>query len=261
MQSQNCSRARAKSFRSREFSNVIFYWRRLKIGCIKILPALHRAGLSYIPTVQQLLKKILAILAALVVLFAVICIGFIAGRWIKPTSSQHFMSTTTVVKQVQTLSELVTVKYVMEKVVVLQDTKWYGENRVLLLAHGVVKAGIDLKDISPGDVMISGKKINIHLPPPQITDAYLDDKLTQVIDHTTGLLRTYDKDLEQIARQNAVDDIQRAARNSGILKDADERAKLELALFLHQAGFEQVEFDNQSPVPVFTNEGALKLDN
>ena len=62
-------------------------------------------------------------------------------------------------EQVQTLSDLVTVKYVLEKVVILEDAKWYGENRVLLLAHGIVKAGIDLKRITPDDVTISGKTI------------------------------------------------------------------------------------------------------
>ncbi len=67
-------------------------------------------------------------------------------------------NTATVVEQVQTLSDLVTVKYVLEKVVILEDAKWYGENRVLLLAHGIVKAGIDLKRITPDDVTISGKK-------------------------------------------------------------------------------------------------------
>jgi hypothetical protein len=48
-------------------------------------------------------------------------------------------------------------------------------NRVLLLAHGIVKAGIDLQRSTPADVTISDKKISIKLPPPQITDAYLDD--------------------------------------------------------------------------------------
>jgi len=143
---------------------------------------------------------------------------------------------------VQTLSDLVTVKYVMEKVVILEDAKWYGESRVLLLAHGIVKAGIDLKRITADDVTISGKSISIKLPPPQVTDAYLDDKQSQVIDHETGLLRVFDKDLEQTARENAVDDICRAARNAGILNDADQRARLELELFLREAGFEQVEF-------------------
>jgi hypothetical protein len=87
----------------------------------------------------------------------------------------------------------------------LEDVNWYGENRVLLLAHGMVKAGMDLKRLTPEDVKISGKTISLRLPMPQITDAYLDDKASQVIDHSTGLLRAFDKDLEQTARQNAVE--------------------------------------------------------
>jgi hypothetical protein len=150
--------------------------------------------------------------------------------------------TTSVVHEVQSLSELVTVRYVMDKVVVLEDVKWYGENRVLLLAHGVVKAGIDLKRLEPGDVAISGKKICLRLPPPSITDAYLDDQASQVIDRSTGLLRAFDKDLEQTARQNAVDDITRAARKDGILDEAEKRGRTELENFFKHAGFEAVEF-------------------
>ena len=71
-------------------------------------------------------------------------------------------------------------------------------------------------------------------------DAYLDDKASQVIDHTTGMLRAFDKDLEQTARQNAVDDIARAARNAGILDEATRRARAELQIFFKRAGFETV---------------------
>ncbi|MGO9479552.1 MAG: DUF4230 domain-containing protein, partial [Limisphaerales bacterium] len=181
-------------------------------------------------------------MALVLVIFAGgVWLGFTVPRWLKLGSGLHMGNTATVIEQVQTLSDLVTVKYVLEKVVILEDVKWYGENRVLLLAHGVVKAGIDLKRITAGDVTISGKKISLRLPPPQITDAYLDDPKSQVIDHATGLLRAFDKDLEQTARQNAVDDIRRAARTDGILDEADKRARLELELFLRQAGFEQVE--------------------
>ena len=63
-----------------------------------------------------------------------------------------------------------------------------------------------------------------------------------MIDHATGLLCAFDKDLEQTARANAVDDIRRAARMDRILDEADKRARLELELFLRQAGFEQVQF-------------------
>jgi hypothetical protein len=203
--------------------------------------ALLWGKISYIPAMRELKRVFLA--AFVLIIFAGgIWLGFTVPRWMKLGSGLHMENTATVVEQVQTLSDLVTVKYVLEKVVILEDVKWYGENRVLLLAHGIVKAGIDLKRVTPDDVTISGKTIRLRLPPPQIMDAYLDDKNSQVIDRATGLLRAFDKDLEQTARANAVDDIRRAARADGILEEADKRARLELELFLRQAGFEQVEF-------------------
>jgi hypothetical protein len=184
-----------------------------------------------------------------------------AGGWIgfkltrlAANSKLHEENTATVIRQVQTLADLVTVKYVVEKVVILdappQSTLGQfvqGDNRVLMLAHGIVKAGIDLKNLQPGDLQISGKKISVHLPPPEITDAYLDDTQTKVIDWKQGFLRSFDKDLEQTARQMAVDDIRRAARTDGILDEATQRAELQLAEFFHQAGFERVEFSGKSP--------------
>jgi len=181
-------------------------------------------------------------LTAIVMLVLAAYLTFTTARWLNHASGLRFWNTTSVVHEVQSLSDLVTVKYVMDKVVVLEDVKWYGENRVLFLAQGVVKAGIDLKRLKPENVSISGKKITLKLPPTEITDAYLDDTASQVIDHTTGLLRTFDKDLEQTARQNAVDDIARAARRAGILDEADKRGREELQNFFKRAGFDTVEF-------------------
>jgi division protein CdvB (Snf7/Vps24/ESCRT-III family) len=130
----------------------------------------------------------------------------------------------------------------------LSDTQWYkefikgiGENRVLMIAHGVVKAGIDLREIKQEDIIVTDRKIIIKLPPSRVTDAYLDDKLTKVVEYKTGLLRSFDKNLEQDARQQAVLDINRAAREAGILKDADERAKSQLKDLFTKMGYE-VEF-------------------
>jgi hypothetical protein len=188
------------------------------------------------------LRNFFWMLTSTALLVMAVYLTFTVAQWAKRGAGLHLWDTASVVHEVQPLAELVTVKYVMDKVVVLEDVKWYGENRVLLLAHGVVKAGIDLKRLAPDDVKISGKKISLRLPVPQITDAYLDDKASQVIDHSTGLLRAFDKDLEQTARQNAVDDIARAARRGGILDDADKRARTEVETFLKRAGFETVEF-------------------
>jgi hypothetical protein len=184
----------------------------------------------------------------LVILFGLgIFCGVKLSRWFG--SSARTFNTVAILQQVKTLSELVTVQYVIEKVELLEVPSEHligqiigSENRVLLLAHGTVKAGIDLAKIKPEDLQVSGKSITFNLPRAQITDAYLDEKLTKVIDRKTGLLAPPDKDLEQTVRQIAVDDIRRAARAGGILRDADERARTQLKTLLLQLGFEKVSF-------------------
>jgi hypothetical protein len=185
---------------------------------------------------------VLAILAGALLIFVVIL-----PKLIRLATGPKIAPSPIMLQEVQTLSQLVTVKYVVEKVVLLEDvSKWYelslGESSVLMVAHGVVKAGVDLKELKPGDIETSGKTVIIKLPPSRITDCYLDDKLTQIIERKTGLLRKFDKDLEQNARKQAVDDINRAARNDGILKDADERAKTQLTTLFQQMGYQEVKF-------------------
>ena len=185
----------------------------------------------------------------LIIVGLVLAIGmgvalFIALLFVRPPATGaplKIQSTATLVQQVQTLSELVTVKYVLEKVVILDDIKWYGENRVLLDAHGIIKAGVDLQEIKPEDVGVEDKKILLKLPRARITDVYLDEQKTRVVDRSTGLLRAFDKDLEQNARRQAVEDLRIAARSNRIYEDAEERARLQLANLFHQLGYE-VEF-------------------
>ncbi len=191
------------------------------------------------------LRPVLLVVALLFIFGAGLWLGTSATKWLGFGSGPRTYNTATVLKQVQTLSQLVTVKYVMEKVVVLEDVKWFGENRVLLVAHGIVKAGVDFSELKPEDLQVSGTTVAIRLPSAQVTDSYLDDQQTRVVERTTGLLRMFDKDLEQTARQSAVLDIRRAARTAGILKDADERAQAQLKSLFLQMGFEQIEFRPQ----------------
>lgn len=196
-----------------------------------------------------MLKKGLAnlafFMAAIVVAMAML--WFASPFLPRINAPPRIRSTPVLLTQVQSLSQLVTVKYVMEKVVIIEDmSHWYelqlGENKLLMVAHGIVKAGVDLSELKPGDIRVSGSKITVKLPPARITDTYLDDKNTQVIERSTGLLRRFDKDLEQNARVQAVEEINLSARNGGILKDANERAKEQLTIFFHQMGCDDVEF-------------------
>lgn len=191
------------------------------------------------------------LLNALIIVVIITCLSLmfvvVAPRIVWLVSGPRIGSSPVMLQQVQTLAQLVTVKYVVEKVVLLEDTsKWYelslGESSVLMVAHGIVKAGVDLKELKPGDLEVSGKTVKIKLPPPRITDCYLDDKRTEIVERKTGLLRSFDKDLEQNARKQAVEEINLAARNDGILKDADDRAKTQLTALFQQMGYEQVKF-------------------
>jgi hypothetical protein len=202
--------------------------------------------MNYIAAMQRL-KNFFWMLMMLGLLALGVYVGLTVARW--RGGGLRVENTATIIQQVQTLSDLVTVKYVMQKVEFVDSPPGttlgmfvQGDNKVWLLAQGVVKAGIDLKKILPDDVAISGKSLAIKLPKPQITDAYLDDTQTKVIERTTGFLRSLDKDLEQTTRQYAVGDIRRAAQESGILNDANDRARTELRTFFQQAGFDSVEF-------------------
>ncbi len=195
------------------------------------------------------MKHRIVLLAAGGALLAVVVfvLGWLGGQW-QEGRRQTLLNTSLVIRQVQTLSEFVTVKYVLERVVILEDARWYGENRLLLLAHGVVKAGIDFSALEPDDVVIRERTITLSLPEPRITDAYLDEKKTQVIERTTGLLREFDKDLEQHARRGAVADLRTGARANGILKDARERAEFQLRTLLLHLGFQEVRFERPNAV-------------
>ena len=111
-----------------------------------------------------MLKKVAGTMAAVAVIFALgLFFGLLSYRWYQGRGGGGYSGATLLTK-VQTLSQFVTVKYSLEKVVEFDDVKWYGDSRVLLVAHGVVKAGIDLSQLAPGDIRISGKNISMTLP-------------------------------------------------------------------------------------------------
>jgi hypothetical protein len=199
----------------------------------------------------------MVVLAVVALFLAGLYFGSKLPRLFGPKGATRTYDTPVLLQQVQTLSELVTVKYVVEKVEVWQDppsgllTQFVaGDNRILLLARGTVKAGVDFGQLKPADLKVDGKTLWINLPAARITDSYLDDKETKVIERTTGFLRSFDKDLEQNVRRTAVEDMRQAASRGGILRDANDRARTQLAGFFHALGFEKVEFNQVPPATI-----------
>jgi hypothetical protein len=196
------------------------------------------------------------ILVAVAALFvAGIYLGFKLSRWFGSRGPHRAYDTPVLLQQVQSLSELVTVIYIRQKVDVWDDpppallSLFAGVNHILLLAQGTVKAGIDLSQIKSTDIKVQGKTISIRLPHAQVTDCYLNDNETKVIERTTGLFRSYDKDLEQKMRKMVLDDMRADALRGGIRTEADDRARRQLANLFTMMGFEKVEFILSGPGP------------
>ncbi|MEI6343002.1 MAG: DUF4230 domain-containing protein [Verrucomicrobiota bacterium] len=187
------------------------------------------------------------VLAGLVALLfiGVLGTGVAAGWWVARSIATpgpaRIADTASVVTRVQGLHQLVSVKYVVEKVVLLEDAKWYGESRLLMVAHGVAKAGVDLSRLDARAVRADDRRVRVELPRPQLTDVYLDDRRTQVVERSTGVLRAFDKDLEQDGRRQALDQVRLAVREAGILKDAEDRARQQVSALFRQSGFDEVE--------------------
>jgi hypothetical protein len=204
----------------------------IRVSLIRLPPWLQ---VSYSRVVNRL-----ATIGVLAIFLLGAALGYYLTRSAKSSSITY--NTSSILKQVQTLSQLVTVKYVVENVIVAEDSKWYGDNRVLLVAHGIVKAGINLEAIKPGDIQITGKKLTVKLPGAGLTDVYLDEHRTQILERTTGLMRAFDKDLEHNAREQALQKLSRSAYDSGIIKDANDRARTQLGNLFLQLGFDDVQF-------------------
>lgn len=177
----------------------------------------------------------------LLVLVAGLAVGWLVGRMNAQEKPPVLSKTATIVTEIQSLAQLVTVKFVLEKVIRMDDVKWYGQNRLLMLAHGVAKAGVDLRRVRPEDISVRGSILSLSLPKPQVLDVYLDEQQTEVIERTTGVLRTFDQEMEQEARRQAVDEIRRAARAAGIIQEAEERARAQLTVLGRAGGFTAVE--------------------
>jgi len=158
------------------------------------------------------------------------------------------VSQPTVVDRIQRLQRLETVVYTMDKLVtgakenpIFPD--FLAGDRLLMMVHGEVVAGIDFSNLKPGDVRVEGKQVHLRLPAPEIFRIRLDSAKTRVYSRQTGLLVPTDPNLETQVRQEAERQLQEAAMADGILRTAQQNAASTISSLLQGLGFEKVELD------------------
>ncbi len=169
------------------------------------------------------------------------------SSWLQRTTRTD-LSQPTVVDRIQKLQRLETVVYTMDKIVtgekgsaILPD--FLAGDRLLLLVHGEVIAGIDFQTLKPSDVQVNGRRVRVRVPQAQLLVTRLDSSKTRVYSRQTGLLVPTDPNLESQVRDDAENELRRAALADGILQKAQENARSTMTNLIQSMGFEEVQFE------------------
>lgn len=156
-----------------------------------------------------------------------------------------------VIEKVRSLSQLTTVHYQMDKVVSGKSAgplpDFFTSDKILLVAHGEVAAGIDLSKLKPEDVVTNEGSVRLRLPKAEILYSKLDNDKTYVYDRDTGLFNKPDPNLETQLRQAAEAEIRNAAIEDGIMIKAQENAEQTLRTLITGLGYDEVEFTGTAP--------------
>ncbi len=169
------------------------------------------------------------------------------SSWLQRTTRTD-LSQPTVVDHIQKLQRLETVVYTMDKIVTGEKESailpnFLAGDRLLLLVHGEVIAGIDFQMLKPSDVLVNDKKVRVRLPQAQLLVTRLDSSKTRVYSRQTGLLVPTDPNLESQVRDDAERELRRSALADGILQKAQENARSTITSLMQSMGFEEVQFE------------------
>lgn len=153
----------------------------------------------------------------------------------------------TIIREVQSLARLETIQYTVQKIITAEVNQGvlgplFGD-RLLLVAHGFVIAGVDLAEISVEDLRLEGDTLYISLPEAEVFVATLNNEKSYIYDRTTGLFRKSDPDLETAARRVAEQEIYNGAIEDGILEQAQLNAEIFMERLLNTLGYMRVVFE------------------
>ena len=163
---------------------------------------------------------------------------------------------TAIVHQVQGVSELTTAVFIMEAVVPTSAERKFGEivvgsTKLLYVAYGEVRAGVDLSNLSADDIKVEKDTIYIYLPAPEILDSKIDVHRSSVYDYNRGFLNLGPDVaplLQTSAQRQTLEKIVTTACHKGVLEEANDRAKLAITQLLTTAGYEKVEVKTTAPL-------------
>jgi hypothetical protein len=173
-----------------------------------------------------------------------------------PNTPTPALATTAILaRKLEDATELTTAIYTLETVVTESLDRKLGEltigtTELLYVAHGVVRAGIDLSEIDDSnfEVDLDRRTLTVTLPPPRILDRKIDVDKSYVYDARKSLLGPADPAMQSNAERFALEQIVYSACEGGVMNQANGRALLAVEKLLEDAaGYKQVIVLTQPP--------------
>ena len=158
---------------------------------------------------------------------------------LKVENTTQVKSTDSLVEEIKAASELtvITVNSTANIAVESHNTllgKKVGTNSILYTAHGTVRLGIDLSDITASDIYIEDESIlHLRIPKAEVQDVKIDVEKSGVQFHQKEFLGPRNElKLQDVAEEAALAKIEEAAIKSGALDKANKEAEAVLKSLL-----------------------------
>lgn len=156
-----------------------------------------------------------------------------------------------IIKEINTLSQLITVTYTDE--VVMDEAKpgkgipsimsagigmilVPSTDRLIMIGRGKVLAGIDLKGLKENDVNTSGDSIHVTLPAAQILNTIINPSGFEIF-YQKG---DWNEEAITALKIKIKNELTKRALQQNILKQAEERSRNIIETFLKSTGFKKV---------------------
>jgi hypothetical protein len=156
-----------------------------------------------------------------------------------------------VLREIKTLANLITVTYDDE---IVMDTAKIGNglpsllpsnigtllvptiDKLVLIGRGKVLAGTDLKTLQPNDIYAKDDSVHLFLPKAKILQTIINPSGYEIFEEKG----TWSESGITSLKLKIKDEINKRALSRNILKQADERSKIILEIFLKNIGFDKV---------------------
>ncbi len=173
-----------------------------------------------------------------------------------------------IVSQVRDVSELTTAMFEMDAVVPVSEKGNVGiASKLLYIAHGNVRVGVDLSEFQADDVQVEGDKISVTLPALKVLDSKLDLEHSNVYSYDRGF-SGWGPDVVKLqgqAQREAIKKVEEAACQNWLIKTASDRVEKTVEHLLSQVlkdrGYREIIVKAQLPSEGSCSGSPVKLSS